>query len=66
VGRPGRPTLAQFLHAPCGSVQSLGYTDSYSLNVDLMPGPANALERYIASDTKRWGEATKGLNLALE
>ena len=29
-----------------------------------MPGPANALERYIAADTKRWGEATRSLNLA--
>lgn len=34
------------------------------MQVELMPGPANALERYIANDTKRWGEATKSLKLA--
>jgi tripartite-type tricarboxylate transporter receptor subunit TctC len=36
------------------------------MQVELMPGPANALERFIASDTKRWSEATRGLNLAGE
>jgi tripartite-type tricarboxylate transporter receptor subunit TctC len=36
------------------------------LQVELMPGPADALERYIAADTKRWAEATKSLTLGAD
>ncbi|MFC5523953.1 Bug family tripartite tricarboxylate transporter substrate binding protein [Polaromonas jejuensis] len=36
------------------------------MQVELMPGPANALEGFIAADTKRWAEATKSLKLAAD
>ena len=34
------------------------------LQVDLMPGPADALQTYIAKDTQRWGVVVKDLGLA--
>ena len=36
------------------------------MQVELMPGPANTLESYIAADTKRWAEATKSLKLGAD
>lgn len=35
-----------------------------TMQVDAMPGPANALQTYTAKDTQRWGAVVKDLGLA--